>query len=57
MWNGYDVEELVTLEDGALKNSIMTMKDGIVTRGVLYDIPRLKGIDILNRGPVLRYRI
>ena len=34
MWNGYDVDGLVTMEDGALKNSIMTMKNGIVTRGV-----------------------
>ena len=50
MWNGYDVEELVTVDGGALKNSIMTMKDGIVTRGVLYDIPRLKGVDYLEPG-------
>ncbi|MFP6573403.1 MAG: cyclase family protein [Vicinamibacterales bacterium] len=50
MWNGYDVEELVTVVGGALKNSIMTMKDGIVTRGVLYDIPRLKGVDYLEPG-------
>lgn len=40
MWNGYPVEGLVTKEGGAAKNSILTMKNGIVTRGVLYDIPR-----------------
>ena len=34
MWNGYDVDGLVTMEGGAAKNSIMTMKNGIVTRGV-----------------------
>ena len=28
----------------------MTMKDGIVTRGVLYDIPRLKGVPWLEPG-------
>ncbi len=50
MWNGYDVEDLVTMEDGALKNDILTMKDGIVTRGVLYDIPRLKGVPYLEPG-------
>jgi len=50
MWNGYDVDGLVTMEDGALKNSIMAVKDGLVTRGVLYDIPRLKGVPYLEPG-------
>ena len=50
MWNGYPVDDLVTMEDGALKNDILTMKHGIVTRGVLYDIPRLKGVSYLEPG-------
>ena len=50
MWNGYDVEGLVTMEEGATKNSILAMKDGIVTRGVLYDIARLKGVLYLEPG-------
>src|SRR5262245_58120037 len=50
MWNGYSAKELVTKEGGAAKNSILTMKDGIVTRGVLYDIPRLKGVPYLEPG-------
>ena len=50
MWNGYPVDDLVTMEDGALKNDVLTMKDGIVTRGVLYDIPRLKGVPYLEPG-------
>jgi kynurenine formamidase len=50
MWNGYDVDELVTMEGGAAKNAVLTMKDGIVTRGVLYDIPRLKGVPYLEAG-------
>ena len=50
MWNGYDIDGLVSMEGGAKKNSIMTMKDGIVTRGVLYDIPRLKGVPWLEPG-------
>jgi kynurenine formamidase len=50
MWNGYPVSELVTKEGGAAKNSILTMKNGIVTRGVLYDIPKLKGVPYLEPG-------
>jgi kynurenine formamidase len=50
MWNGYPVAGLVTLEGGAARNSILTMKQGIVTRGVLYDIPRLKGVPYLEPG-------
>ena len=50
MWDGYDVEDLVTMERGAAKNSILNLKDGIVTRGVLYDIPRLKGVPYLEPG-------
>ena len=50
MWNGYDVDGLVTMDGGASKNSIMTVKDGLVTRGVLYDIPRLKGVPYLEPG-------
>ncbi len=49
MWNGYPMS-LVTKEDGATKNSILAMKNGIVTRGVLYDIPRLKGVAYLEPG-------
>ncbi len=50
MWNGYPVSDFVTMEEGAQKNAILTMKDGIVTRGVLYDIPRLKGVPYLEAG-------
>ena len=50
MWNGYEVKDLVTAEDGAARNSILTMKNGIVTRAVLYDIPRLKGVPYLEPG-------
>jgi kynurenine formamidase len=50
MWNGYPVAGLVTKEGGAGKSSILTMKNGIVTRGVLYDIPRLKGVPYLEPG-------
>jgi kynurenine formamidase len=50
MWNGYDSSKLVTKERGAEKNSVMPMKNGILTRGVLYDIARLKGVPYLAPG-------
>ena len=50
MWNGYPVSGLVTPEGGAARNSVLTMKGGIVTRAVLYDIPRLKGVPYLEPG-------
>jgi kynurenine formamidase len=50
MWNGYQVAAAVTKEGGASRNSVLNMKDGIVTRAVLYDIPRLKGVPYLDPG-------
>jgi hypothetical protein len=38
------------MEKGAEKNSVLTMKTGIVTRAVLYDIARLKGEPYLAPG-------
>ena len=37
-------------EAGCTKGSILNFKDGIVTRGVLMDIPRLKGVEYLEPG-------
>jgi kynurenine formamidase len=50
MWNGYDTSGLVTMQKGAAKNSVMPMKNGIVTRAVLYDIAKLKGLPYLAPG-------
>ena len=50
MWNGYDATALVTMQKGATKNSVLPMKGGIVTRAVLYDIARLKGVPYLEPG-------
>lgn len=50
MWNGYPVEGNVTLEGGAARNSVLNMKNGIVTRAVLYDMARLKGVPYLEPG-------
>jgi kynurenine formamidase len=49
MYNGYSREE-VTPDHGAAKNAILNFKNGIVTRGILMDIPRLKGVDYLEPG-------
>jgi kynurenine formamidase len=49
-WNGYPVSDVVSKEKGAVRNSVMNMKHGIVTRAVLFDIPRLKGLPYLEPG-------
>jgi kynurenine formamidase len=57
-WNGrlYNgrSSELITTQHGSSVCSVETMKDGIVTRGVLLDITRLRGKRYLDPGePVL----
>ena len=48
MYNGYS-QDVVT-ETGAANNSIINFKDGIITRGVLMDMARHKGVDYLEPG-------
>ncbi len=48
MFNGYSKD--VVLETGATKNSILNFKNGIITRGVLMDMARHKGVDYLEPG-------
>jgi kynurenine formamidase len=48
MYNGYS-QDIVT-ENGAANNSIINFKDGIITRGVLMDMARHKGVDYLEPG-------
>lgn len=49
IYNGFAATE-VTIEDGAKKDSIYTAHAGILTRGVLMDIPALKGVPYLEPG-------
>lgn len=49
-YNGYSVADVVSVEKGCSKLGIGVLKDGIVTRGVLLDIPRLKGLPYLEPG-------
>lgn len=48
MWNGFEPSDVRST--GARKNSIMSGKDGIISRGVLLDLPGLKGVDWLEPG-------
>ena len=48
MFNGMPMTEVT--EQACNKGSIFAWKDGIVTRGVLMDIPRLKGVEYLEPG-------
>ena len=51
MYNGYKPVEVVVMKDnGHARNSIHNVKNGVFTRGVLIDIPRLKGLPYLEPG-------
>ncbi len=48
IFNGFSQQEVT--EKGAGKLDILNVKDGIFTRGILMDIPRLKGVPYLEPG-------
>jgi len=48
MYNGMPASAIT--EKGCSMGSVFSFKDGIITRGVLIDIPRLKGVDYLEPG-------
>jgi kynurenine formamidase len=50
LYNGFARDEFVTVEKGAARGSIHNVKDGIFTRGILIDLPRLKGVRWLEPG-------
>src|SRR5258705_3868011 len=47
-YNGYKPDADAVLKGGHQKNSIHNLKNGIFTRGILLDIPRLKGVPYLE---------
>src|SRR5216684_6144158 len=49
LYNGYS-HDYVTMEGMATKNAVINDKAGIFTRGILMDIPRLKGVPYLEPG-------
>ena len=48
MYNGHSKDEVT--DQGAAKNSVLNYKNGIITRGVLMDMARYKGVDYLEPG-------
>src|SRR5687768_14706640 len=49
IYNGYPLKQMVN-ERGCQKLGIHNLQGGVVTRGVLIDIPRLKGVPALEGG-------
>jgi kynurenine formamidase len=49
-YNGYTPDQDAVVKNRHTKNSIHNVKNGIFTRGVLIDIPRLKGVPYLEPG-------
>lgn len=47
-YNGYTPDPDAVLEGGHERNSVLNLKDGVLTRGVLIDIPRLRGLPYLG---------
>ena len=52
VYNGHDFRDVAT-EDGCVKMDTTAMKNGLVTRGILVDMPRLKGVPYLEPGTTL----
>ena len=51
MYGGRPASEVRS--DGARANTVLTMADGVVGRGVLLDVPRALGVEYLDTGEVI----
>ncbi len=51
MYNGFSMKEVTA--SGAQKLSILNIKGGIFTRGILIDIPKLRGVKYLEPGSAI----
>ena len=49
-FNGYKPDADGVMKNGHTRNSILNLKNGIFTRGILIDLPRLKGVPYLEPG-------
>jgi kynurenine formamidase len=49
-YNGYRPDADSVMKHGHARNSILNLKNGVFTRGVLVDLPRLKGVPYLEPG-------
>jgi kynurenine formamidase len=52
LYNGYPIERVTA--HGALELSIDALRDGVVTRGVLLDVPAVRGVEWLEPGEAVR---
>ena len=52
LYNGVSADSIEP--DGASQLGVHNMKDGVVTRGVLVDLPWLRGVDYLEPGEAIR---
>jgi kynurenine formamidase len=52
MYGGRPASEVRS--DGARSNTVMSMADGVVGRGVLLDIPRTRGVEFLENDDLVR---
>ena len=50
LYNGVSFAEVVNAETGCTQMGVHNLQEGIVSRGVLLDIPRLKGVPYLEPG-------
>ena len=49
-YNGYKPDPDAVMKSGHTRNSILNLKNGIFTRGILVDLPRLKNVPYLEPG-------
>jgi kynurenine formamidase len=49
-YNGYKPDAVSVMKNRHTRNSIINLKNGIFTRGILVDLPRLKGVPYLEPG-------
>ena len=47
MYNGVS-SAMVSDRQGALHHDVLAVQDGVTTRGIFLDIPRLRGVDVLD---------
>ncbi|NBC35106.1 cyclase family protein [Novosphingobium sp. FSY-8] len=50
MYNGYAASEHLSMDNGLTRGSIAAYAEGVFTRGVLVDLPLLKGVPYLEPG-------
>ncbi|WP_240704719.1 MBL fold metallo-hydrolase [Croceicoccus sediminis] len=50
MYNGFAVSDHVSMDEGLSRGSIAAFSEGVFTRGVLVDIPMLRGVAYLEPG-------